>query len=180
KAARKGVASYGQAPCRGGRPRPKPLAGVVDLDQDQGPLQRGCQLWPGQPTRAVDHCQPTARPWLAYDRGCPQGAITLACKGVACKGVACGQKLPLARATAHRYARKGGAYSGADHGRDADRKGNSARPLAERLSVGKGSCRQRRGSDDDGVEGARGVTAGPMMSWQEITSHVDTTIKRNR
>ncbi|RWW54278.1 hypothetical protein BHE74_00039158 [Ensete ventricosum] len=64
KAARKGVAGHGQVPCRCGRPRPKPLVRVVG--HGQGPLQRGCWLRPGQPTRAVSHGQLTARPWLAH------------------------------------------------------------------------------------------------------------------
>ncbi|RZS04711.1 hypothetical protein BHM03_00035083 [Ensete ventricosum] len=49
----------------------------------------------------------------------------------------------------------------ASRGDDTDRRGG--RPLAGRLSAGKGSHRLCRGSDDDDTEGARGKLGFPFV-----------------
>ncbi|RWW12643.1 hypothetical protein GW17_00023681 [Ensete ventricosum] len=143
---------------RGGWPQPSPLQGwpttakvpykgATDCSLDsprQRLLGRGsrprlacgrsCQRWAvahGQTTEATAHRGDT------YGHGAHRRA-------------AYGQKLLPAMAVARKNARRGGAHGGAAHGRGADRKGSSTRPLAERLSAGKGCA-----GSDSGVEGGK-------------------------
>ncbi|RWV80841.1 hypothetical protein GW17_00057816 [Ensete ventricosum] len=67
------VAGHGQTPCKGAG---QGLATCKEAAYcGQGSLQGGCRLWPREPARAIGHNQLVARPRLAYDRGCLQGAI---------------------------------------------------------------------------------------------------------
>ncbi|RZS09845.1 hypothetical protein BHM03_00040966, partial [Ensete ventricosum] len=138
-----GAVNHGQPPCWVGHPRP----GRV-----HGPLQGGGRLWAG----------PTHKGWL------PAGAA--ACRGNSPQG----QRLRARRAAASPQGQKslaarrpqGGRLYGARKGlplttSNAACRGCSAgrrggRPLVGQLLVGKDSRRLRRGSGDDGAEGARG------------------------